>query len=726
MPRLMSVVCFLFTTATMLFSQSNGVTFISNIDVPHGVSPQGTEYSGCWGWVSPEGKEYALLGTYTGTSIIDLNLETPAEIQFIPGPPATYAYREIKSYKHYAYIVSEGGWGVQIVDLSQLPDTAILVRTFTHSKSGKNIQRSHTVTLADGYLYLNGSATWSPGGAIIFSLKEDPTFPKYVGEYQPMYIHDSYVRNDTLFGAAIYGGGGLYIADVSDKANPVQLGKISYTGSGTHHAWASMDGRYAFSSDEIGSTAHNMKVWDLAALPASSLVAEYRAEPTSNIHNIHGRGNYVYASHYTAGMTVIDVHDPTNPVEVGRYDTYSGASGGYAGCWGVYPYLPSGRWLGSDMTRGLFVCTFDSLAPRRRPSLVFPSDGAVLDTVGATLRWTSAAEQSEDPHYYEVRIEGDGVDTSFATEDTSFSLPFISTLRANRPYSWFVMVRDEFSEVSSVDTMTVYFNILRSDVMYADLWNLVSVPVYVDTATTATLFPDAITDAYEFVSGEGYQPRTSLERGKAYWLKFPEPRTVSITGNPVSSDSIEVTEGWNLIGSISDTIAVSAISSVPPGLVTSEFFKYERGYFSSAFIAPGRGYWVRVNQPGILVLNQEGAASSRRIKIESTRDRPPLPPDEAVVTEVRSVTPDRYRLEQNWPNPFNPQTSIRYSISEPQSVTLKIYDVTGREIVSLVNEMKEPGEYQARWTVTVEPSGVYWYRLTAGSFSAAKKMLLLR
>ncbi|MDL1894182.1 hypothetical protein FBQ87_15045, partial [Sphingobacteriales bacterium CHB3] len=137
-------------------SAQNGVSLLDTLNRSHGVSPQGTRYSACWGWVSPDGREYALIGVYTGTSIIDLNVSPIREVAFVPGPTASYCYREIKTYRHYAYIVSEGGRGVQIVDLSRLPDTTgLLVREFNYVSGTRNTLTSHTVTLADGYLYLN-------------------------------------------------------------------------------------------------------------------------------------------------------------------------------------------------------------------------------------------------------------------------------------------------------------------------------------------------------------------------------------------------------------------------------------------------------------------------------------------------------------------------------------------------------------------------------------------
>lgn len=440
---------------------TGGVTLVDTLNRAHGVSPQNTKFSSCWGWVSPDGREYAFIGCYTGTSIIDLNVSPIREIGFVPGNTASYAYREFKSYKNYLYIVSEGGRGVQILNLSRLPDTSgILVREFNFTGVGGNISYSHTVTLADGYLYLNGSSGWGARGMVFFSLRNDPTNPEYVGQYQPEYIHDSYVRNDTLYGAAIYAGGGLHVVDVRNKSNPTLIRKITYTGSGTHHAWASISGRYAMTTDEIGSV-NNLKIWDMVNLgsgPPYAPIAQYRAAPTDIIHNVHGRGNYAYISHYTAGMRVVDVHNPAAPVEAGGYDSYPGTSGGYAGCWAVYPYFPSGRWLGSDMQTGLYVCRFTGLASRIRSPLLVP---ATRDTFAVaapkTFRWRAAANQTEDPHYYDLHMWGPGLDTLVRTRDTSLTLSPFAGMQNGQTYRWHVWIRDEFTDVSSQDTFQVIY-----------------------------------------------------------------------------------------------------------------------------------------------------------------------------------------------------------------------------------------------------------------------------
>ena len=545
--------------------QINGVTLLDSLNNPHGsTSCYGTvSFSNCWGWVSPDGQEYALLGCYTGTAIVDLNVSPIREIAFIPGPPASCAYREIKTYKHYAYIVSEGGNGVQIVDLSSLPDTAILVREFNYlGPGGKNILRSHTVTLADGYLYLNGSANWSPGGVVMFSLRNDPTNPEYVGQFEPQYIHDSFVRNDTLYGAAIYSGGGVYIVNVLDKTNPQILHFIQYSGSGTHHAWASIKGgRYVFTTDEIGSV-NNLKVWDLDSLgsgPPYTPLAQYAASPVDITHNVHGRGNYLFVSHYTAGMRVVDVHGPAAPVEVGSYDTYPGTSGGYHGCWGVYPYFPSGRWIGSDMQTGLYLCRFNGLQARTRSPLLQPADNdTVRQSQDLSFRWRSAANQAEDPHYYQLHIYGPGLDTLFTAQDTTYALLNPSLFQNGQTYRWHVWIMDEFTNVSSQDTFSFVANV-----------------------------------------------------------------------NPVSAPD-------------------------------------------------------RMQRPGTFV------------------------------------------LYQNYPNPFNPSTVIRYSLSIAGHVMLKVYDVLGEEVATLVDAQKQPGGYSVSWDAVNVSNGVYFYRMQAGGFVETRRMILMK
>ncbi|MCZ2268286.1 MAG: T9SS type A sorting domain-containing protein [Ignavibacteriales bacterium] len=88
--------------------------------------------------------------------------------------------------------------------------------------------------------------------------------------------------------------------------------------------------------------------------------------------------------------------------------------------------------------------------------------------------------------------------------------------------------------------------------------------------------------------------------------------------------------------------------------------------------------------------------------------------------------PTRFSLNQNFPNPFNPVTSIQYAIANKQFVTLKVYDILGKEITTLVNENKEAGNYSVDFNAAELPSGVYIYQLSTADFTQIKKMILTK
>ncbi len=100
-----------------------------------------------------------------------------------------------------------------------------------------------------------------------------------------------------------------------------------------------------------------------------------------------------------------------------------------------------------------------------------------------------------------------------------------------------------------------------------------------------------------------------------------------------------------------------------------------------------------------------------------------------MVTGVENFTtdvPTQFQLEQNYPNPFNPTTTIAYQLPTAGTVSLAVYDVLGREVARLVNEMKQPGSYNALWDASSFPSGMYFYRLVAGGFVQTKRLVILK
>jgi len=88
--------------------------------------------------------------------------------------------------------------------------------------------------------------------------------------------------------------------------------------------------------------------------------------------------------------------------------------------------------------------------------------------------------------------------------------------------------------------------------------------------------------------------------------------------------------------------------------------------------------------------------------------------------------PNKFKLYNNFPNPFNPTTTISFTVSEHSFITLKVYDILGNEVAVLINEEKPAGYYSVEFNAADLPSGIYIYRLTSGNYSSAKKLILLR
>jgi len=105
----------------------------------------------------------------------------------------------------------------------------------------------------------------------------------------------------------------------------------------------------------------------------------------------------------------------------------------------------------------------------------------------------------------------------------------------------------------------------------------------------------------------------------------------------------------------------------------------------------------------------------RKIQLEATG-----------ISELNELNPSSFSLEQNYPNPFNPSTTINYSVPELNFVTLKVFDVLGKEVAILVNEEKPTGSYEVDFNAIGLPSGIYFYKLQSGSFVETKKMVLMK
>lgn len=272
--------------------------------------------------------------------------------------------------------------------------------------------------------------------------------------------------------------------------------------------------------------------------------------------------------------------------------------------------------------------------------------------------------------------------------------------------------------------LTVGDAMITKSCYYVDRWNMVSVPLRMEEWRKDSLFPGNVSSAFAYDS-TGYVTKDTLANGAGYWMKFSGVHTISFYGLPRPKDSVQVRQGWNMVGTLADTIPTRTISSNPP-MTTSQFFGYNQGYVSDTLLIPGKAYWVKVSQAGWLIFSSSGIMPPA-ISIRAISEMPPPPPrEEAAGEKAGRAVPVQFSLGQNYPNPFNPATTINYALPEGCYVTLKVYNTLGEEVAAPVNGMQAAGYRSVTLDAGALPSGIYIYRLTAGSFTLVRKMVLLR
>ena len=235
-----------FSTLLLLFTNLSAQDYL-NVSLLHQVDRGETRYSGSWSYVDDIGTEYALLGGHSGTAIYML-ADSVVEVGFIPGPNTNW--REVTTLGDKAYVVTDvqdDNHGLQVIDLSTLPDTPTLLTTYTTTfDKGHIIQRD--IYSEAPYVYVMGTST--TGGVHILDVST-PEIPLEVGLYNPgYYIHDSHIKGDLMFACAFHEGV-IDIVDISDKTNPIPITQIEDIGSKTHSCWTTEDNNYLIVCDEL-------------------------------------------------------------------------------------------------------------------------------------------------------------------------------------------------------------------------------------------------------------------------------------------------------------------------------------------------------------------------------------------------------------------------------------------------------------------------------------------
>lgn len=353
-------------------------------------------------------------------------------------------------------------------------------------------------------------------------------------------------------------------------------------------------------------------------------------------------------------------------------------------------------------------------------------------------------------------------------------------------------------------------------------WNLAAVSVLAPNMAANVIFAGANSSVFGF--NNGYIQVSELSNGKGYWVRYPASANFIVSGTPVASNTITLAEGWNMIGVNRDTVTVSSITSIPAGIVNSNYYNFSDGYNIATKLIPGKGYWVRSSQAGVLNISsntlnntvqssQALAKNSGKIFVTdknnkticlfnmanaselNNSDLPPLPPagtfdvrfnsqknaevlsaapqsisisgadypviirceglsltisdkitsgkllnttikdgesftiSDPTITSLEvsaKIIPVDFELAQNFPNPFNPSTIIRFSLPERSKLSLIVYNQLGEKVADLAAGIKEAGTYEVIFNASKLSSGVYFYVLKTENNYAIKKLVLVK
>ena len=369
------------------FAQLN-VTYKANVQYNE-------EVTDVWGYVAPNGDEYAIVGAINGVSIVNVtDAENSFEAFYING--VSSGWRDIKTWGEYAYVTNETSNGVMVIDLTDLPNS-VSSFDWTPNISGLGTLSScHNIYIDElGYAYLAG-CNINGGGIIYVDVFTTPGTPVYAGKGPAIYSHDVYARDNKSYSSEIYSGA-FAIYDVADKNNTVLLGTQTTLFEFAHNAWLSDDGNVLFTTDEVaGATVGSYDVSDPTNIQPLDNFQPYETLGDGVIpHNVHVWNDWLIVSYYSDGCIIIDGSRPENLVEVGNFDTFIPTSTGFSGAWGAYPFLPSGLILVSDRTSGLYVLEPNYVsACWLEGEITDASNGNALNGASVELITTNVFEES--------------------------------------------------------------------------------------------------------------------------------------------------------------------------------------------------------------------------------------------------------------------------------------------------------------------------------------------
>ncbi len=327
-----------------------------------------SSYNDIWGYESATG-EYAILGGRNGTYFVDCsNPSQPVQLAFFASNSggsnwSNSTWRDMKVFGNYAYVVTEGGAGMKIFDMTNPTNPQFVKMWGTGTWTN-----AHNIAMdfQNGIAYVCGTRS----GMHIIDVKTDPINPTLITTFRTPYIHDLSVQ-DNIGYLSDQNGNRLLLIDVSNLPSTSSLSSTPLQGrSVSHNTWPTADGTICATTNE--SSGGPTAFYDVSNKLNPQLLSTFLAGSSSALpHNVFIQDRVAYISHYSEGLRCVDISNPTSPREVAYYDTTN--------AWGCYPFTSSGTVYISDISSGLYLIKPRCIATRYGTGT--PASGGTIPAV---------------------------------------------------------------------------------------------------------------------------------------------------------------------------------------------------------------------------------------------------------------------------------------------------------------------------------------------------------
>lgn len=615
--------------------------------------------------------------------------------------------------------------GVAVVDISDPRDPHILSEFTDEHWFGV-----HNLYLHQNRAYLAHSAN---RGLTVLNL-EDPTRPFISGtwindtEKFGSIIHDVFIRDGkAILSDLIRGIGGLVVLDLADPDHPLTLSSLSIP-EGLHNAW--QEGNYIYCNQELGGWQQQLHIIDIADPRHPVEVGTLKVQRSAingaiGPHNIWVEDGLLYWAYYNGGLRIFDLADPVHPVEIGYYHTP------YA--WGAQPHEDGLIYLADARLSAILALRFQAPSYAVQTASLSSSLQIVGDETTIEVKATVASIRPDAGSIRAVttRLLPDRTadrwtlhDNGAAGDATGGDGLFTGrvTLPADLPsgqYHLEVIVED--------DQGLIY--------PYSDL------PLDLLPTTDLTILDEQWPTGVQVLTEHGAEIPSFLASGPIF-------RGATAGAFSVQSEGVS---DWEIHLQFADALDLLGYAKLRfafhPGDATGRNLSLYLN--DTRFGIAGRGsrpaWRVNITQRGwqqveipldrlqqdrtidsiILTGNLAGTfyLDDMRLIVESVAN--------TLIAEQQTITPQTPTLAQNWPNPFNGETQIGFTLGQNAEVDLVLFNLAGQQVATLDRGWRSAGVHTLRWSGLDDAghplaSGMYFYRLHTNDLTQTRKLLLLR